>query len=54
MTPALTYAVSVAAGLAIVASGLTATRRGLVPGLVAGVTLAIVAALLITAVRAFV
>jgi hypothetical protein len=51
------YVAAVVAGLAIVVSGfpglLTVTRRGLFPGLAAGVAFGVVAALLITALRSF-
>jgi hypothetical protein len=53
MMPTLTHIAAVVAGLAIVASAFAVSRKGLFPGLIAGVTLCIIAALLITAARAF-
>jgi hypothetical protein len=41
------------AGLAIIVTGFTVSRRGLLPGLAAAVAFGVVAALLITAVRSF-
>lgn len=52
MPATLTYIVAVVAGLAMVASSfLMVTRKRLLPGLVAAVALAILAAVLITLVR---
>jgi hypothetical protein len=48
----LTHTAAVVAGLAIVASAFAVSRKGLLPGLAAGITLCIVAALLIMAARA--
>jgi hypothetical protein len=48
----LTHVAAVVAGLAIMASPLTISRKGLFPGLAAGVALAVAAALLLTAARA--
>jgi hypothetical protein len=53
MTLTLTHTAAVIAGLAIIATTLTVTRRGLLPGLIAAVALGIAAAVLITAARAF-
>jgi hypothetical protein len=53
MTTILTHTAAVVAGLAIVASAFTVSRKGLLPGLAAAVVLAVAAALLITAARAF-
>jgi hypothetical protein len=57
MTSTLTHVAAVVTGLAIVVSGfpglLTVTRRGLFPGLAAGLVLGVVSALLIRAVRSF-
>jgi hypothetical protein len=47
----LTHVAAVVAGLAIIATGFTVSRSGLLKGLVAAVAFAIAAALLITAVR---
>ena len=52
MTTILTHTAAVVAGLALVATTFTATRKGLLPGMVAAVVLAVAAALLITAARA--
>ena len=49
----LTHIAAVVAGLAIVASAFTVSRKGLFPGLAAAVVLGVVAALLLTAARAF-
>jgi hypothetical protein len=46
-----THVAAVAAGLAIVATGFTVSRSGLLRGLVAAVAFGVAAALLITAVR---
>jgi hypothetical protein len=51
MTSTLTHIAAVVAGLAIVATAVTVSRRGLLPGLVAAVALGIAAAVLITAAR---
>jgi hypothetical protein len=51
MTSTLTHITAVVAGLAIVATAVTVSRRGLLPGLVAAVALGIAAAVLITAAR---
>jgi hypothetical protein len=54
MTLILTQTATVVAGLALVASAFTVSpRRGLLPGMVGAVVLAVAAALLITAARAF-
>ena len=51
MALTFTHTAAVVAGLAIVASPLMVSRKGLLPGLVAAVALGIVAAVLITVVR---
>ncbi len=52
MASTLTHVAAVLAGLAIIASPMMISRKGLLPGLAAGVVLAVAAALLITAARA--
>jgi hypothetical protein len=47
----LAHTAAVVAGLAIVASPLMVSRKGLLPGLAAAVALGIVAAVLITVIR---
>lgn len=51
MTSTLTHVAAVVAGLAILVTGFTVSRKGLLRGLVAAVAFGVVAALLITAVR---
>lgn len=51
MASALTHAAAVVAGLAIVASPLMISRKGLLRGLIAALVLAIVAAVLISVAR---
>jgi hypothetical protein len=51
MTSTFTHITAVVAGLAIVATGFTVSRRGLLNGMVAAVAFGVAAALLITAVR---
>jgi hypothetical protein len=53
MTMTLTHIAAVMAGLAIVASAFTVSRKGLFPGLAVAVVLGVAAALLLTAARAF-
>jgi hypothetical protein len=53
MTTTITHIAAVVAGLAIVASAFTVSRKGLFPGLAAAVVLAVTAALLIAAARSF-
>ena len=51
MSLTFTHTAAVIAGLATIASPLMISRKGLLPGLVAAVSLGIVAAVLITVVR---
>ena len=51
MTSTVTHIAAIAAGIAIIASPLMISRNSLLKGLIPAVTLGIVAALLITAVR---
>jgi hypothetical protein len=51
MTSTFTHIAAVVAGLAIVGTGFTVSRRGLLPGLVVAVAFGVAAALLITAAR---
>jgi hypothetical protein len=51
MTSTVTHIAAVAAGLAIIVTGFTVSRRGLLRGVVAAVAFGVAAALLITAVR---
>jgi hypothetical protein len=51
MTSSFTHVAAVVAGLAIIVTGFTVSRRGLLPGLVAAIAFGVTAALLITAVR---
>jgi len=53
MTTTIAHIAAVVAGLAIVASAFTVSRKGLFPGLAAAVVLAATAALLIAAARGF-
>jgi hypothetical protein len=53
MKTILTHTAAVVAGLAIVATAFTISRRGLLPGMAAAAVLAVAAAVLITAARAF-
>ena len=53
MTSTFTHVAAVVAGLAIFVTGFTASRTGLLKGLVAAVAFGVAAALLITAVRNF-
>jgi hypothetical protein len=53
MTATFTHVAAVVAGLAIIVTSFTVSRRGLLPGLAAAVAFGIAAALLITAVRSF-
>jgi hypothetical protein len=53
MTSTFTHIAAVVGGLAICATALTVTRKGLMPGLAAAVVFGVAAALLITAVRSF-
>ena len=51
MTITFTHLAAAVAGLAIIASPLMISRKGLLPGLIAAVAFGIVAAVLITVVR---
>jgi hypothetical protein len=51
MALTLTHTAAVVAGLAIIASPMMISRKGLLPGLLAAITLGIVAAVLITVIR---
>jgi hypothetical protein len=53
MTSTFTHLAAVVAGLAIIATAFTVSRRGLLTGMVAAVASGVAAALLITAVRGF-
>jgi hypothetical protein len=53
MTTSIAHVAAVVAGLAIVASAFTVSRKGLFPGLAGAVVLAVTAALLIAAARGY-
>lgn len=53
MATTLTHTAAAVAGLAIVASAFTVSRKRLLPGFAAAVVLGVAAALLIAAARAF-
>jgi hypothetical protein len=53
MTTSIAHVAAVVAGLAIVASAFTVSRKGLFPGLAGAVMLAVTAALLIAAARGY-